>query len=76
MVVVQGINIRKNSVKPQQGKPGAIIDVEKPVHISNVALAVDGKPVRLKARMNKEGVKEIYYLWDGKEVIHRELARA
>ncbi len=66
-VVVEGINVRKKHMKrTQQNQKGQIIDIECPIHISNVKLAVDGKPVRLKARFNNEGEKEFVYL-DGIE---------
>ncbi len=38
-VVVEGINVMKKAIKPnQQNQQGGIIDVEKAIHISNVAL--------------------------------------
>lgn len=38
-VVVEGLNIAKHHVKPRgPGKPGGIIDVEAPIHASNVML--------------------------------------
>src|SRR5690606_14392471 len=50
-VLVEGINKIKKAVKPTQENPnGGIIDVERAVHLSNVAL-VDpktGKPTRVK----------------------------
>jgi large subunit ribosomal protein L24 len=64
-VVVQGINIRKKHAKRQQKAPGAeILEMEMPLHISNVALCnADGEPVRAKVRIEKKsGAKELYYL--------------
>ena len=39
-VVVEGINLVKKHTKPNpmKGQPGGIVDIEMPVHISNVAL--------------------------------------
>ncbi|MCB1113551.1 MAG: 50S ribosomal protein L24 [Chlamydiia bacterium] len=37
-VVVQGINMRKKHVKPNQGQKGGVVTLEKPIHISNVKL--------------------------------------
>ncbi|MBL7664224.1 MAG: 50S ribosomal protein L24 [Bacteriovoracaceae bacterium] len=56
-VLVEGINKVKKAVKPTQESPnGGIVDVEKSVHISNVALidASTGKPTRIKIAM-KDG---------------------
>lgn len=71
-IVVEGINVRKKHMKPtQQNQKGQIIDIECPIHISNVKPFVDGKAVKLRARFNKEGDKELVYL-DGKnEVLYR-----
>jgi len=48
-VVVQGINMVKKSVKPKkQGEQGGIVDVESPIHISNVSLITkNGKITRV-----------------------------
>ncbi len=36
-VVVEGVNIRKKHMRPtQQNQKGQIIDIERPIHISNV----------------------------------------
>lgn len=69
-VVVEGLNIRKKHVKPNQGSKGQIIEVSAPIHRSNVSLSAGGKGVKLKARVTKGG-KEIYYKHEGKEVVHR-----
>lgn len=38
-VVVEGINVRKKHMKrTQENKKGQIIDMEMPIHISNVSL--------------------------------------
>lgn len=38
-VVVQGVNIIKKSMKPTQENPdGGFIEVERPIHLSNIAL--------------------------------------
>ena len=38
-VLIPGINIYKKHVKPQgEGKPGGIIDIVKPLPVSNIAL--------------------------------------
>ncbi|MDR2685243.1 MAG: 50S ribosomal protein L24 [Rickettsiales bacterium] len=41
-VIVAGVNRVKKHIKPSQDKPGRIEDVERSIHVSNVAL-VDPK---------------------------------
>lgn len=76
-IIVQGVNIRKKHVKRQQKAPGAgIIEIEAPLHVSNVALSnEDGKPVKPKVRLSKNGVKELIYLEGDKEVVLRQVRK-
>ena len=72
-VIVQGINIRKKHVK-RRSKVGAgeIIEMEKPIHKSNVSLCnSEGKPVKVKVRMSSKGDKELYFIDGQQEVVHR-----
>ncbi len=58
-VIVEGINVIKKSVKPTQENPtGGFADVEKPLHISNVAVVSPktGKATRVKIE-EKDGKK-------------------
>src|SRR5271156_6494476 len=62
-IVVEGINVRKKHMKPtQQNQKGQIIDIECSIHVSNVKPSVEGRGVKLRARFNKAGKKELYYL--------------
>lgn len=71
-VVVEGINVRKKHMKKtQQNQKGQIIDIECSIHISNVKPSVEGKAVKLRARFDKEGKKELYYLDGKKETLFR-----
>jgi large subunit ribosomal protein L24 len=76
-VLVQGINIRKKHAKRKTKAPGAeILEMEVPVHISNVSLCNnDGKAIKVKVRQNQAGAKELYYLDGGKEVSFRSLSK-
>ena len=76
-IIVQGVNIRKKHAKRKQKAPGAeILEMEMSFHVSNAALCnEDGKPVKAKVRMNKDGSKELYYLEGGKEVALRQLRK-
>lgn len=76
-VIVQGLNIRKKHLKAQQGQPGRIVEMEKPIHISNLKVCTaDDKPVKLKVRVNKSGERELVYHVDSKEVLHRSLKKS
>ena len=48
--------MRKKHVKPsQQNQRGGIIELEKPIHISNLKVCTaDDKPVKLKVRDHKK----------------------
>lgn len=60
-VIVSGVNMRKKHQKGgQDGKGGKIISFEGPIEISNVMYAHEGAPVKLRARINSDGKKEIY----------------
>lgn len=52
-VVVEGVNVLKKASKPSQTNPqGGIVDLEKAIHISNIALidAKSGKSTRVKIK--------------------------
>ena len=71
-VVVQGINIRKKHMKKtQQTQSAQIIEIEMPVHISNIAYcSADDKPVKVKVK-NENDEKKLIYFDKDKEVILR-----
>lgn len=63
-VVIAGVNLRKKHVKPSQENPqGGRIEVEAPVHISNVAPWSEKaeKPSRMKIE-TREGGKKVRVL--------------
>jgi large subunit ribosomal protein L24 len=52
-VLVEGVNLVKKAIKPnQQNQQGGIVDMEKAIHISNVALLdpKSGKPTRVTVK--------------------------
>ena len=59
-IVVENINVVKKAVRKSDQYPqGGYIEIEKPVHISNVML-VDprtSKPTRFKVKVLKDGMK-------------------
>ena len=58
-VVVEGVNMVKKTMKPSQQNPqGGLVDIEKAIHVSNVAVAdpKSGKATRVKVQ-EKNGKK-------------------
>ena len=52
-VLVEGVNVVKKAMKPNQAnQQGGIVDLEKAIHISNVALLdpKSGKPTRVAVK--------------------------
>jgi large subunit ribosomal protein L24 len=42
--IVQGVNVKKKSVKKSEGNPsGGFVTMEKPIHLSNLSLYVEKK---------------------------------
>lgn len=57
-ILLPGINVYKKHVKPQgEGKPGGIVDVVKPLSVTNVALVCPkcGKATRIGYQVSKKG---------------------
>ena len=75
--MVQGVNIRKRHTKSRdQNQKSEIIDMEKPIHISNVALCnAEGKKLKLKVKLGKDGSKELVYFDNDKEMSYRTLRK-
>lgn len=58
MIIVEGINLRKKHIKPNQKNPqGGIQEKEAPIHVSNVMLVYDGKPTRVGYKRLEDGKK-------------------
>lgn len=75
-VVVQGVNLRKKHVKASQEQPkGSIVELEKPIHVSNVAVSVNGEAVKLRIRENKDGERELYHGDDSKSSTYRSVKK-
>lgn len=75
-VVIQGVNQRKRHVKPTRDAKGGIVTIERSIHISNVRVSIDSKPVKLKRQVNKDGSHELVYGKEGKETSYRTLRKA
>ncbi len=58
-VIVKGVNLKTKHVRPTRVSPqGTIITKEASIHISNVSPVVDGKPSRVRFRVNNDGSKD------------------
>ncbi|URN09182.1 50S ribosomal protein L24 [Actinomadura madurae] len=70
-VVVEGVNLITKNIKADQqraGKESGRVTVEAPLHVSNVAIVEDGKPVRVGYRINEDGTKVRISRRSGKEI--------
>ncbi len=75
-VVIEGLNIRKKHVKPKQKMQPGVVDMEAPIHISNVSACNEqGKAIKVKVKISKDGKKQLVYDQAGKEVIYREVKK-
>mgnify|MGYP003414444351 CR=1 FL=1 len=58
-VVVEGINIIKKHVKPNRmNEVGSIVEVEAPIHVSNVKVVEETKKEAKKAKTTKKSEKK------------------
>jgi len=77
-ILVQGVNIRKRHMKGRdQNHRSEIINIERPIHISNVSLCnASGKKIKLRSKCDQNGGKELVYDHDQKEESYRMLKNA
>ena len=69
--VVEGINKVKKSTKPSAKHPqGGIVEIEAPVHISNLSLLdpKTGKPTRIGRKKDESGKTVRYSKKSGEEI--------
>lgn len=71
-VVVESVNVAKKHQKPnpQLGNPGGIIEMEMPLHVSNVAIfnPATGKADRVGIKVLEDG-RKVRYFKSNNEVI-------
>ncbi|HSX03109.1 MAG TPA: 50S ribosomal protein L24 [Rhabdochlamydiaceae bacterium] len=75
-VVVQGLNIRKKHAKRKTQMDKGIIEVEMPIHASNLAICSDdGKRLKLKVKFTSKDKKQLVYMDKDKEMVYRDLQK-
>ncbi len=76
-VVVQGLNLKKKHVKRSQQNPkGGIVEIEAPIHISNVAICDEnGKRLKLKVERNEKNEGSLYWINGDQKVVYRSLKK-
>jgi large subunit ribosomal protein L24 len=70
-VTVEGLNVVKKHVKPNQTHPqGAIVEITKPIWVSKVSIVepISKKPSRISFKLDKENSKVRVYVRSGKEI--------
>lgn len=68
-VIIKGKNLRTKHVKPTQANPrGSVVQVEAPIHISNVSPVAGGKPTRVRFETKSDGSKVRVAARDGSEL--------
>ena len=76
-LVVQGVNIRKKHLKrTQKTQTSQVVNIEMPIHISNVALCTkDGKKIKVKMKLKDDGSKDLIYQDEDKEMVYRTIKK-
>ena len=55
-VTVKGINLYKKHIKPRDGQPGGIVEIERPLPTANImVLDKQGNPTRVGFEVTKTG---------------------
>ena len=78
-ILVKDVNVRKRHMKSREqgtNRRSEIVAIERPIHISNVAIASSGgKKIKLKSKKSDGGKKELVYFEEGKENHYRTLRK-
>ncbi len=76
-VVVQGINLRKKHLRrTQQTQAGRIVEMEMPLHVSNVCLCdKEGKRLHVSVKQEKDGTRELVYKTGSKQSVYRSVKK-
>lgn len=76
-VIVQGVNIRKKHMKrTQEMQGGRIVEMETPIHVSNVAVCNrDNRPLKLKVKVENNGERSLMFREGSKDVVYRSVKK-
>lgn len=76
-VIVQGVNIRKKHMRrTQQTQGGRVVEMEMPIHISNVCLCdKDGRRLKVSVKQTTDGKRELVFKAGGKESVYRSVKK-
>ena len=76
-VLVKDVNVRKKHLKRTQQSQGArIIDMEVPIHVSNVVLCdKEGNVLKVAVRAAKNGIRELIYQDGDKTTVYRAVKK-
>jgi large subunit ribosomal protein L24 len=76
-VLIQGVNIRKKHLKrTQETQGGRIVEMEVPIHISNVSLCdKDGNRLKLKVKQEKNGERQLMHKKGSEGTVHRAVKK-
>lgn len=68
--IVEGVNVNKKHTKPNtKNTQGGIVDVEAPIHISNLMLVEGKTPTRIGRKIDEKTGKLVRYSKKSGEVI-------
>lgn len=76
-VIVQDVNMRKKHMRrTQESQGGRIIEMEMPIHISNVCLCdKEGNLMKVRVRVGKDGARELVFGEKSKEAVYRSVKK-
>ena len=68
-LIVEGINMLKKHMRPDQENPqGSIVEKEGSIHVSNVQLIDGGKSTKIGYKISSDGKKNIFSKKTGKNI--------
>ena len=78
-VVIEGINICKKAIRPNQQNPkGGFVEIEAPIHVSNVRPCdAEGRPLKVKISVNEQGERQLCAIAkNGQKTVLRSIKRS
>ena len=76
-VIIQDVNMRKKHMKKTQETPGGrIVEMEMPVHVSNLCVCdKEGNALKLRVRVNPKGSRELVHGQNTQETVYRSVKK-